>query len=379
MLSRLKFEISPLVKEMLDQLPSAVWSSSTTTFLDPSMGGGQFLVEIERRLRASGHSDENISARVFGCEKNKLRVNYAKNNKKLVSKNLHISNFLNQDWGDMKFDVIVGNPPYQSDGKLSRLGSRGETSLWPSFVTKSLESLKPSGYLAMIHPTSWRKPDDRYGLWQTLTKENTMQRLVMRSGKGEQDLFSIGVRVDWYVIQKAVPDKDTLTLVTDHENKNYKIDLQTWPWLPNYAIDDVKLMLGQGCKVLYNTYYHTQKCHSDVPTMQFQVPVVHTINKDGLGFRYFDTMSKNDTVHFQQKKVLLNQNEIQYPYNDYKGEYGMSQLTFGIGISSKKEGDEIVEFLNSEKGKRLIAATKWNTFYTDYGMFQYFKKDWYKS
>ena len=99
MLSRLKFEISPLVKEMLDQLPSAVWSSSSTTFLDPSMGGGQFLVEIERRLRASGHSDENISARVFGCEKNKLRVNYAKNNKKLLSKNLHISDFLSYNWG----------------------------------------------------------------------------------------------------------------------------------------------------------------------------------------------------------------------------------------------------------------------------------------
>ena len=56
----------------------------------------------------------------------------------------------------------------------------------------------------------------------------------------------------------------------------------------------------------------------------------------------------------------------------------MSQLTFGIAISSKKEGDEIIKFLNSDKGKRLVAATKWNTYYTDYGMFKSFKKDWYK-
>ena len=76
--------------------------------------------------------------------------------------------------------------------------------------------------------------------------------------------------------------------------------------------------------------------------------------------------------------MLLNQNELQYPYNDYKGEYGMSQLTFGIAISSEKEGNEIVEFLNSNKGKRLIAATKWNTYYTDYGMFKSFNKNWYK-
>ena len=55
----------------------------------------------------------------------------------------------------------------------------------------------------------------------------------------------------------------------------------------------------------------------------------------------------------------------------------MSQLTFGIEINSKEEGDKIVEFLISEKGRRLIAATKRNTFYTDYNMFADFNKDWY--
>ena len=74
---------------------------------------------------------------------------------------------------------------------------------------------------------------------------------------------------------------------------------------------------------------------------------------------------------------MLNQNELQYTVNDCKGEYGMSQLTFGIKITSKKQGDEIVTFLNSDKGKRIIAATKWNTFYTDYNMFKDFASDWY--
>ena len=47
MLGRLKFEIKPLVNEILDNLPHEIWQSSTTTFLDPAMGGGQFLVEIQ--------------------------------------------------------------------------------------------------------------------------------------------------------------------------------------------------------------------------------------------------------------------------------------------------------------------------------------------
>jgi len=155
MLSRLKFEIQPLVSQMLDQLPAKVWESSETTFLDPAMGGGQFLVEIQRRLQAAGHTDENIAARVYGCEKNKLCVNYAKNNKKLVSSNLHISNFLDYDWGDMKFDVIVGNPPYQNGNEKG-----GKSSLWRKFVAVAHDLVKQGGHLAMVVPHLSNNADD---------------------------------------------------------------------------------------------------------------------------------------------------------------------------------------------------------------------------
>lgn len=73
-----------LVNEMLDQLPPEVWSSSTTTFFDPAIGGGQLVKEIERRLKEAGHSLENIASRVFGMESDLLSVNYAVNTHKLV-------------------------------------------------------------------------------------------------------------------------------------------------------------------------------------------------------------------------------------------------------------------------------------------------------
>ncbi len=149
MISRLKFPIQPLVNLMLDQLPVDVWTSSTTTFLDPAMGGGQFLAEIQRRLRAAGHSDENIAERIYGCETNILRVNYSRNNKKLVSNHLVISDFLSYDWGKMKFDVIVGNPPYQSEKRT------GTQPLWPLFVNKGYDLLADNGYLGMITPNKW--------------------------------------------------------------------------------------------------------------------------------------------------------------------------------------------------------------------------------
>lgn len=154
MLSRLKFAIQPLVNEMLDQLPARVWASSTTTFLDPSMGGGQFLVEIEKRLRAAGHSDSNISTRIYGCEKNKLRVNYAKNNKKLVAANLFVSDFLNHEWGNMKFDVVIGNPPYVDS-------SVGRVPLYTKFVELS-ENLS-KGVVALVIPSGFATSDEKGG------------------------------------------------------------------------------------------------------------------------------------------------------------------------------------------------------------------------
>jgi hypothetical protein len=277
---------------------------------------------------------------------------------------------------NMKFDVIVGNPPYQKPKSDSRMGSRGASELWAEFVNKGLSLLKDNGHFAFIHPNAWRKPEDRNDFWKLLTQDNQMEKLVMSSGKGDLDWFGIGVRVDYYILQKKAKYKNTV--VVDHEGITHNLDLAEFDWLPNYAIDEIAQLLGKGTSVLYNTFYHTQKKHSDTLTKDYKYPVVHTINKSGLGIKYFDRLQEHDTTHYGVAKVLLNQNELQYPYNDHNGEYGMSQLTFGIAISSEEEGEEIIEFLNSNKGKRLIASTKWNTYYTDYGMFKSFKKNWYK-
>ena len=56
----------------------------------------------------------------------------------------------------------------------------------------------------------------------------------------------------------------------------------------------------------------------------------------------------------------------------------MSQLSFGIPITSKEEGDKIVKAINTDRFKEIIKATKWGAFQTDYHMFYYFKPDFYK-
>jgi hypothetical protein len=96
--------------------------------------------------------------------------------------------------------------------------------------------------------------------------------------------------------------------------------------------------------------------------------------KNGLGFVY----SCENKGHIGISKVILSFGEFQYPYNDWKGEYGMSQICYGLKINNKDEGDCIVNAINSNIFKNILKYTKWSTFQTDWRMFKYFKKDFYK-
>ena len=147
MLGRLKFDLEELANEMLDQLPVSVFKSKTTTFLDPCMGGGQFVKAIEARLRKYGHGDANIAKRIFGVESSKLRLNYAVDKYALVGKYYVCENYLEYD-ETMKFDVTLGNPPYQS-GKGEKGGA---SSLWRKFVKKAWGLTKDNGYMLFVVP-----------------------------------------------------------------------------------------------------------------------------------------------------------------------------------------------------------------------------------
>jgi len=155
MLARLKLKIDPLVEEMLNMLPDDVIINGK--ILDPGMGGGQFLKEIERRKKDSGKSVQEIKKTVYGIEKDKLSVNYAVNNKKLVG-TYKQGNFLD-NMDKLEPTVILGNPPYNDIMGDSRSESKNtnNSNLYFDFILKSIE-LKPK-FISFIVPASWMNND----------------------------------------------------------------------------------------------------------------------------------------------------------------------------------------------------------------------------
>lgn len=62
------FTPTPLVQEMLSQLPEEQFTDPTKTFLDPSCGDGQFLSEVLIRKMENGSTFEKALSTIYGVE-----------------------------------------------------------------------------------------------------------------------------------------------------------------------------------------------------------------------------------------------------------------------------------------------------------------------
>ena len=168
-----------LINEMLDLLPRNIWKQELK-WLDPACGTGYFFHVIFNRLLDANskitafdngveRTREKIQSMLTACEINPDNIRILKKD----FPNLTIWNdFLSMK--ETQFDIIVGNPPYNSRGLKkvpTRVGLKrndGET-VWTQFVRKSLDMLRDDGYLCMIIPSIWMKPD-KAGIYELLTQ-----------------------------------------------------------------------------------------------------------------------------------------------------------------------------------------------------------------
>ena len=379
-----------LIEEMLDKLPKPVWSNPDLKWLDPANGIGNFpMVAYQKLMKGLNSWEPNAKTRskhiiekmLYMVEINPKNV---KISKKIFGSNANIccADFLKdsekcfRQFGVDKFDIIIGNPPFQIEQQGKRIGGYGGRTLWDKFIIKSLDLLVSNGYLCFITPPGWRKPESE--LYSLMTNQNQLIYLHIFGERQGQQLFDVSQRIDLYIIQKKPIYKDTE--IIDELGDKIELDLSKWAFLPNYDYNTISKILTteeNGIKIIYSSsIYETRKPYvKESKSERFKYPIVHSINQDGLVFWYTDDKTKG---HFGVSKVLLNFNRHQYPVNDYNGKYGMSQITFGIPITSKKQGDDIVKAMNTDAFKEIIKATKWGAFQTDWRMFKYFKPDFYK-
>ena len=354
MLSRMKFEIEPLVAEILDQLPASVWSSKTITFFDPAIGGGQFVRAIEQRLRDKGHSDANIRSRVFGFEDSNLHIRFAVNKHKLVGQYVKMTytDFFNLN-NSMKFDVIIGNPPYQDSDD-----SGG--ALWAKFANKAFNDLAiDDGYIAMVHPPSFIGKHLSSGKGKsdyTVFANNQIDQLHILDDINRSKYFEgVGTRICWYVARKA--DNSKLTKIIGYRgNSTFEFDenFSKVTFLPNH-IDKVSMSIHNkliSVKTLQfkqkrELHYFSMKKRNEVSdietnTFKFKSYFSHKITRFA-NFKFSD---------YDKIKVMVPQTStVEKSFVD--SNCNVSEDLFYVICNSKKEARLIQDYLKSSLVKYI--------------------------
>ena len=390
-----------LICEMFSHIPDDVWKNPDLKWLDPANGIGNFPVVAYYKLMDSlkdkydpkkypGEkltlSQHIINRMLYMVELNPVNVRVCKKIFKMIDPKA-TPNIVKHDFltfkrfrGIDKFDVIMGNPPWNDNKVGKQGGSRAKNSLWDKFIFKSFEILNDNGYFMFINPAQWRGLGPEYHkIWDLITPLNIIYLHIYGEERGKQ-MFNVGSRFDVYVLHNKKSDKSTH--IIDELGIKNNIKISDFPFLPNHSYEKFKDIITseeKGIDVIHDYFYaNTSKIVSYKSNKTFKHEVFHGIPSGGPTYIYTNDKNKG---HFGIPKFILSAGRHQYSHpeqNDYEGNYGMSQMCFGIPIKSKKEGNYILNAINTEDFKEIIKATKWGAFQTQWEMFKYFKPDFYK-
>jgi len=252
-----------LINEMLDKLDEhyqkenngiSIFSNKNYKWFDPANGMGNFPIAIYMRLMGGLKNEiKNEKERkkhilekmLYMSELNKKNVFVCKqifdiNNEYKL--NLYCGDSLKLDtkkeWEIEKFDIIIGNPPYNKGGIRShtgkQLGEKNET-IWTKFIEKGFEWLKPNGYLTFINPLSWLKKSHSV---HDIMLEKYIVWLKLWDNSQSKGIINADIPISLYVLQNSVNIEKKKTEITsilkrrnlittsdEYLNKKYSIPL----------------------------------------------------------------------------------------------------------------------------------------------------------
>lgn len=118
-------------------------------------------------------------------------------------------------WGVDKFDVVMGNPPYNKGGIRSHtgkhLGEKSET-IWPKFIDFSLKHLKDNGYLVQITPLSWLKSS--HSLHNVLLEKHVVWLKLWDDSKSKGTI-NADIPISHYILHNVLNVDKKKTKVTN--------------------------------------------------------------------------------------------------------------------------------------------------------------------
>ena len=379
-----------LVEDMLNQLPEDVWKHSEYKWLDPANGIGNFpvvafakldvglsgLEEWSDPIKRRRHIVENM---LYMCEIDSTNIELSK---KLLLKmcgggsdcKLNViegdsltftDKLLEENFGINRFDVIMGNPPYNSKGV-----NKGGGTVWPKFVKRAFELVKENGYITFVHPPGWRKfydPEDRDNqgkIWNNI--RNRGWSLLYININDKPRFVSTNVITDYYVIKAGKSDKltryDSSTLGVKSSG-SVELNFQ---FIPNIITEETISIInklftvdGSPIKIIYNQSF---KPNADYKN-PVGIPHYHFTNRTGEKVIYYKEYPEipeyiNNPKVIMTMKAGYEKGRLFAFYNETP--IGTTNNSMYMLVNSVEEGNKVSQFLNSDIVTFLMKITQYS-------------------
>ena len=252
----------------------------------------------------------------------------------------------------MKFDYIVGNPPYQEKKEGNK---KSNNLLWQQIILNISKTVKSGCTVSFIHPSGWRSSEGDFSKTRELYNSWNFLYLNINDISEGQKVFGASTRFDWYIAK--IEPYEGKTVVNDENGFETVVDLRDYSIIPNSFEVDVNKWIGGGEKCDYGYSagsYHTQRKYmSKTKSDTHKFPCVMNVGVNNQPTKFW--WSNEDKGMFGFPKVIFGRfgNGV---FIDDKGEYGCTQDCAYIA-APVEELERIREVLQSEEFEKAAIAT----------------------
>ena len=288
------------------------------------------------------------------------------------------SNFMKKN---QKFNVVIGNPPYNSNGmkkvptntKLNKKQD-GITS-WTFFIKHSMSMLREDGYLNMIIPSIWMKPD-KANMFQYMTQYK-IHKLKTFTNTQTKNIFKGQAQTPtcYFLLQKR--QTDNKIAIFDDIYKTY-IDYT----LTGSSIPLVGISVVNRVKRYADTYGRLNVIKTSLPSShnklsytqdkQYTYKNIKTTRLQGLQPSLVIEFSTKPCAYNGEKKLILAHKMYGFPYYDKNGIYGISNRDNYVILGyDNDEFIRIQQFLNTNLVMYLYETTRYRMKYLEKYVFEF--------
>lgn len=366
-----------LINEMFDKLPHAVWADPDKKWLDPANGIGNFPMVAYMRLmkglsqkipddqKRSKHIIENmlymveinpknvkISRRIFGSAANICCADVLNEQDKVRREFREVD----------KFDVIIGNPPFQDEidttskndptkGSGPRKG--GKNKLYERITIECIGLLNTGGYLIFVTPDNIMT-----GNTNTAYEEIIKHHAIYVSLNNIQKRFfpTVGQSMCYFLIQtKQSGNNGGLTSIESSSDKEpIKVLLENRSINPvnNWTLQNEKLV-DMYITDTKNGFTRTKDGVAIRPVKEGAITVIVNSNKE------FKTNEKEVEGYKIPKYILYRMQPSSQGRLDKSGVLGLSAQIYFLPLNeyTKKQIESIDRFFKSDIYKTLQQLT----------------------